>query len=353
LAAERLHALLSREQPDRFVYVVHQRDGDFQPHPQARLNVGRARFGTDRLPRPWVSRCNAMDEIWVLSTFNVETFRRAGVRAEKLRQVPASLSPDLYDTTLPPLELPGLAGFVYLSVLNWSPRKGWDALVRAYVTEFSRDEGVSLALKVLPGGKTTSQLRDDIDRFVRQELGRDPRTIPPIALLDMQLGVQDMPRLYRSADAYVMPSRGEGWGRAYMEAMAMGLPTIGTRWGGNLDFMTDANAYLIDATLVNVPEVGWREVPHYRGHRWAEPSVEHLRSLMRRVFERRDEAVAKAALARSQILAAYRWERVAALLIERLAASGVPIGPHAATLAAPPSSVERSGHGPSTVPGSS
>ena len=61
-----------------------------------------------------------------------------------------------------------------------------------------------------------------------------------------------MPRLYAAADAYVLPTRGEGWGRPYMEAMAMGLPTIGSRWSGNLEFMHDGNAWLVDGELVPV-----------------------------------------------------------------------------------------------------
>ena len=31
-------------------------------------------------------------------------------------------------------------------------------------------------------------------------------------------------RLYKSADAFVLPSRGEGWGRPHVEAMSMALP---------------------------------------------------------------------------------------------------------------------------------
>ncbi len=37
----------------------------------------------------------------------------------------------------------------------------------------------------------------------------------------------DMPSLYKSVDCFVLPSRGEGWGRPQVEAMAMGLPLIG------------------------------------------------------------------------------------------------------------------------------
>jgi glycosyltransferase involved in cell wall biosynthesis len=37
-----------------------------------------------------------------------------------------------------------------------------------------------------------------------------------------------MPALYKAADALVIPSRGEGWGRPHCEAMAMRLPVIAT-----------------------------------------------------------------------------------------------------------------------------
>ncbi len=58
-----------------------------------------------------------------------------------------------------------------------------------------------------------------------------------------------MPRIFASADAFVLPSRGEGWGLPLMEAMSMGLPTIATAFGGNLDFMNGTNSYLVKVSL--------------------------------------------------------------------------------------------------------
>lgn len=38
------------------------------------------------------------------------------------------------------------------------------------------------------------------------------------------------PSIYKGADVLVIPTHGEGWGRPQLEAMAMGLPVITTKW---------------------------------------------------------------------------------------------------------------------------
>ncbi|MBI4504506.1 MAG: tetratricopeptide repeat protein, partial [Chloroflexi bacterium] len=114
--------------------------------------------------------------------------------------------------------------------------------------------------------------------------------------------------------------RGEGWGRPLMEAMAAGLPSIGTRWSAHLEFMRDDNAYLIDCQVVEVPKYAWLETPAFLHHRWAEPSAAHLRQLMRRVFEDRAEARRKGQAAREHVCAQFSRERVAGLVAERLRA---------------------------------
>lgn len=50
---------------------------------------------------------------------------------------------------------------------------------------------------------------------------------------------EDKIDLYNLADAYVMPSRGEGFGIVYLEAMACGVPTIGSLLDGSRDALRD------------------------------------------------------------------------------------------------------------------
>ncbi|MCS6861568.1 MAG: glycosyltransferase [Abditibacteriales bacterium] len=317
---QRLQALLHTPLNGNAVHVQHIFPPFFKHDGRAVRRIGRTMFETDRLPPEWVAACNAMDEIWVPTQFNVETFTRSGVKEKKLFVVPGPLDSQAYDPNLPPLVIPERRGFNFLSVFDWSLRKGWDVLLRAFVEEFSPDEDVALLLKVYSSyGLSIADLQARAAAFIANELKRDVERIPDIVFIEDILSTAAMPRLFKAADAYVMPSRCEGWGRPFMEAMAMGLPTIGTRWSGNTEFMTDENSYLIDPVgIVDVPDIALQEVPTYRGHKWAEPSVEHLRQLMRYVFEHRDAAREKGSRARQDVISKYDASVVCRKIVERL-----------------------------------
>ena len=326
-AAERLERLIPQQAPERYVHVMHGAPSTRLLQPAAVRNIARAMFETVGLPPGWVEACNAIDEVWVPTAFNVETFAAAGVERSRLHIVPEAIDLSLYDHGRPALRLPVFDGrFVFLSVFGWGRRKGWDALARAYLEEFRPDEPVLLALKISPSfGLTVADHQLELEEHIRGELGRDPAAGAPIAVLDLDPGEAGMPGLYRAADAFVLPSRGEGWGRTYMEAMAMGLPTIGTRWSGNLAFMDDDNSYLVDTELQPVSEVAAAEWQVFRGLHWGEPSVPQLRAALRRVYEERGEELARGLAGREAVAERCRPELVVQAIVERLEAAGVPL----------------------------
>jgi len=121
--------------------------------------------------------------------------------------------------------------------------------------------------------------------------------------------------LYRSVDCFVLPSRGEGWGLPILEAMACGLPVIATDWSGQTDFINDEIAYPL-AIEGLIPAKA--RCPYYKGFKWAEPSYENLRALMRRVYENREEARVKGELASAEVLGKWTWRHSAEKIIRRL-----------------------------------
>ena len=55
----------------------------------------------------------------------------------------------------------------------------------------------------------------------------------------------ELPKYLQSSDIFVRPSRTEGLGNSFLEAMAAGVPVIGTQVGGISDFLKDGETGLI------------------------------------------------------------------------------------------------------------
>lgn len=56
---------------------------------------------------------------------------------------------------------------------------------------------------------------------------------------------EELPLFLQSADVFVRPSRSEGFGNSFVEAMAAGVPVIATNAGGIPDFLTDEETGLV------------------------------------------------------------------------------------------------------------
>lgn len=52
--------------------------------------------------------------------------------------------------------------------------------------------------------------------------------------------IEQLPLYLKSCDIFIRPSRSEGMGNSFVEAMAAGLPVVGTQEGGIADFLFDA-----------------------------------------------------------------------------------------------------------------
>jgi len=95
------------------------------------------------------------------------------------------------------------------------------------------------ALKLLPSHVS----------FLIYGLGQDEMKLKALA---KELGVEDrarfmghvshseLPGILRACDIFIRPSRSEGMGNSFIEAMAAGLPVIATQEGGIADFLFDA-----------------------------------------------------------------------------------------------------------------
>ena len=298
--------------PDEYVAVQHVVPHASQGNTIGVPNVLRTMFETDRLPQSFKARLMEVDEIWVPADFNLETFARGGIPASRLRILPETMDFELFDRgATEPWPIEGRRGFTFLTNFDFTDRKGWDVLLDAWALAFTPEDDVCLVLKCV---SLHGMSADGIRLRIEQHLAG--REAAPIVLMAELLPAAEIPRLYAASDAYVMASRGEGWGRPYMEAMAMGIPTIGSRWSGNLEFMNDGNSWLVDGALVDVPAAAQLHTSLYCGHRWFSPDVEALAAAMQEVRAGGAEVEQRAASARAELIENFGPEPVAARLVE-------------------------------------
>jgi glycosyltransferase involved in cell wall biosynthesis len=296
--------------PTRYWYAFNEprgRDIDYV--------IGRSMFESDRIDPDWVHILNGfkVNEVWVPSEFNRETFSFAGVNADKLVVVPESLDIQSFDPDLPiKFSLSAQRGdFVFLSVMKWEPRKCWECLVNAYVDEFTNEDSVSLVVRTNVGSDAEANTR----AYAAERLaaaGRSNETMPRFHFVRLNLPMDMLPSLYASADCLVQPTRGEGWGRPMFEAMAMGTPVIATNWSGHLQFMNQNNSFLINVT--GLVDMG----PKRPGHRWAQPDGDSLRQLLRAAYADPAATRAKGVVGREHIRRHFSVEAVTPHLVERL-----------------------------------
>lgn len=311
LAAGRLHPRIAELQraPLRLdVPQVVYAPGDRFSKNSGAYRIGFTMHEADALPRSWVEQANQMDEVWTPTRWGAEVFAASGV-TRPTHVVPLGVDTGRFRPA-PPRS--GLAGrTVFLSVFEWGARKGWDLLLRAYRAAFRPADPVLLVLKVdcrAPGANPARELAALL-----------PEPSPPVALLYNQaLAPERLVELYRSADCFVLPTRGEGWGMPILEAMACGVPAIATAWSGPAAFLSEENGYPLPVRgLVPADEAG----PYFRGARWAEPDEEALVELLRRAHTHPEERRAKGQRAAADAQR-WSWERALDAVCARLEAIG-------------------------------
>ena len=124
--------------------------------------VGRSMFETDGIPGDWAEKCNEwVDEVWLPSEFNRQTFAAHGVDEARLQLMPQPLDLKLFDAdAVTPAVLPHRPRFAFLSVFKWEKRKGWDVLFAAFLREFTASEDVALFLRVSTDDGNKQELAD-------------------------------------------------------------------------------------------------------------------------------------------------------------------------------------------------
>jgi glycosyltransferase involved in cell wall biosynthesis len=204
-------------------------------------------FDLTKIPELEVtSLISKYQEIWVPSEWGRQILLQHFVPFSKIRVMPEGVDAQLYFPN-PSIPSKPNSRFRLLQIGKFETRKSYAESVAA----------VNLAF----GG------RDDVEFVVKCDWIRGssgsmahPSASPlfqtcrvPTVMASGDISEIEMASLYRSADAFLFPSKGEGWGLPLIEAIACGIPCITTCYSGQSEFLNHLEGLFLSVDFQLAP----------------------------------------------------------------------------------------------------
>lgn len=289
-----------------------------------RYAIGYWHWEVPRFPSRWVSRFDALDEVWTASRYTQQILSKVGDVPVHYIPIPVSAptptqSPEQVRAAF------GLPADRVIFFFAFNPgssvaRKNPYGLIEAYQRAFGANDSAHRPLLVIKA----HHLSDPMHSAVAAEL-RTRITDVGGVLIDQHLSRDQMNGLLNACDCFVSLHRAEGFGLGMAEAMALGKPVIATAYSSTTDFMTETNSYAVGYTLRPITLEDHAFQPSLQsvympgeGQVWAEPDLDQAAALMQHVAEHPDEAAQRGRIAAQDIAAQLSIEAVGQQIRARL-----------------------------------
>lgn len=243
----------------------------------------------DTLPIAWNRSISHVNELWVPCNLVKEACLKAKFKGP-IRVVPTPCAPLETDKKI--IIPSSFAGdfvvsdevYKFYSIFQWHERKGYKELLNSYYRTFTEKDKVLLILKVNAlniSGNTEDLIKPDI-LAIKRKLNLS--YYPPVYLMTNLVSNETIQAIHNTADCYVAPHHGEGWGLPIHDAMISGNQIIATKFGGVTEYLDEQSAHIIPHKTGPVSGMQWMSLygPYQN---WAYPSTNHLSRIMRDVYE--------------------------------------------------------------------
>jgi glycosyltransferase involved in cell wall biosynthesis len=171
------------------------------------------------LPSEWVTKLNQLKlPVFAPSQFVADIFKDSGIKV-KIKVLPLGIDTEFYSPMIRvhPSIKDKNKPFRFFTMGKLEARKAANVALRAFQNAFKKKENVELIFK-------------SRERFMPKEIYRAAQNDNRIKIIEKTLSEEELRKLFYYADAFVYPSRGEGFAFPPRYAVATGMPTLVTGW---------------------------------------------------------------------------------------------------------------------------
>ena len=275
-------------------------------------------FEASRPPPAYTEWTKTFHHLICASQWGSSCFQNYGVPAEMLSVIPEGVDSDSYH---PRGRVAAAEKKRFLMLGKYERRKGYREAFEAFDLAWRDNKNIELLVKadwISPGGSQQHPA------FL--ELASEFSHLPIISYSGVA-SVDEMRALYQSADYFLFPSLGEGWGLPLIEAIACGCYAISCNYSGQSEYLKDIDGLYASIPYqlipVDCPDF-IRAYAHEDGDngQWALPDVGALAQIISKCARTsfQDEAL----VASEIILRRYHWDNAGYSLIKLLLTRIIP-----------------------------
>ncbi len=171
--------------------------------------------------------------------------------------------------------------FVVFSMSQWTHRKGFEKLIKAFTAELGDKDDCVLVLKTFGSGEapTPQHVANNVNN-IRNAIMKENKKNNVLLMADY-LPESNINWLYKNSDIFALLPRGEGFGLTIFESILHGLPVLVPSEGGHIDYVSQDNKFMVDGmwdTCIT-PDIAY---PLHS--EWFESNVSSARSKLRLAY---------------------------------------------------------------------
>jgi glycosyltransferase involved in cell wall biosynthesis len=247
-------------------------------------NIGLFAWETSSFTKSnWVEHLNLMNEIWTISRYQAIACQNSGVLSN-LRIIPHAVNLEKFDSSYEkPKELEQClqSDFIFYTIGEFTRRKNFTALLKAFYLEFDPVEPVQLVIK------TTQNLDDFINRTAAGlKLYGNLKYYKKPIVITRRFSDNEIYGLHYHSNCYISTSYGEACCLPILDAIGFGKTPISPDNTGYNNYNSNLVGWTVPCTETNVFGMVESLPELYSGNEiWYEISVTELQRAMREAYQ--------------------------------------------------------------------